>query len=200
MNELEKKSYALGSDVAHNFMKMGLTLEGKAFLQGVEDTMGATLKMTPEELHAQFELINKDIEEQLAKKSAKQKEAGILFLEENKKNPEVKVTESGLQYKVEVMGEGPKPTAEDMVNVHYHGTTIDGQVFDSSVLRGETISFGLNQVIKGWTEGLQLMPVGSKFTFYIPSELAYGEQSPSPMIPAGAALVFEVELFGINTK
>lgn len=107
-------------------------------------------------------------------------------------------TESGLMYEVITLGDGPKPEATDVVEVHYHGTLLDGTVFDSSVDRGEKISFGLNQVISGWTEGLQLMPVGSKYKFTIPADLAYGDRSPSPAIPAGSTLVFEVELFGIK--
>ena len=96
------------------------------------------------------------------------------------------------------MGTGAKPTATDKVRVHYHGTTLDGEVFDSSVQRGETIVFPLNQVIKGWTEGLQLMPIGSKFIFYIPSDLAYGDRGAGPTIKPGATLIFEVELFEIE--
>lgn len=125
------------------------------------------------------------------------KEAGIAFLEANKAVEGVQVTESGLQYKVVKMGKGKKPSATDRVKVHYHGTLIDGKVFDSSVERGEPATFGLNQVIPGWTEGLQLMPVGSKFTFYIPSELAYGDRETGEIKPY-SALIFEVELLGIE--
>lgn len=125
------------------------------------------------------------------------KEAGIAFLEANKAVEGVQVTESGLQYKVVKMGKGKKPSATDRVKVHYHGTLIDGKVFDSSVERGEPATFGLNQVIPGWTEGLQLMPVGSKFTFYIPSELAYGDRKTGEIEPY-SALIFEVELLGIE--
>lgn len=107
-------------------------------------------------------------------------------------------TESGLKYEVIVLGDGVKPKASDRVEVHYHGTLENGTVFDSSVERGQTIVFGLNQVISGWTEGLQLMPIGSKFKFTIPAELAYGDSSPSPLIPGGSTLIFEVELFNIN--
>lgn len=128
---------------------------------------------------------------------ADNKIAGENFLEANKAVAGVKVTESGLQYKVTKMGKGKKPSATDKVKVHYHGTLIDGTVFDSSVQRGEPIVFPLNQVIPGWTEGLQLMPVGSKFTFYIPQELAYGSHETGVIKPY-SALVFEVELLGIE--
>lgn len=123
---------------------------------------------------------------------------GKEFLAENSKNINVTTTDSGLQYEVINVGTGTNhPTATDKVNVHYHGTLIDGTVFDSSVERGAPISFGLNQVIKGWTEGLQLMVVGEKTKFYIPSNLAYGNRSAGK-IPAGSVLIFEVELLGIN--
>lgn len=132
---------------------------------------------------------------------AKSKAEGQRFLEENKKRKEVSTTASGLQYEVLKRGEGKEsPKATDQVKVHYHGTNIDGSVFDSSVERGEPITFGLNQVIAGWTEGVQLMHVGDKFKFYIPSELAYGDRSPSPKIKPNSTLVFEVELFEINPK
>lgn len=128
---------------------------------------------------------------------ADNKEAGLAFLEANKSVEGVQVTESGLQYKVVKMGKGKKPSATDRVKVHYHGTLIDGKVFDSSVERGEPALFALNQVIPGWTEGLQLMPVGSKFTFYIPSELAYGDRETGEIKPF-SALIFDVELLGIE--
>lgn len=125
------------------------------------------------------------------------KEQGEQFLAENKLKECVIETESGLQYEVITMGKGPKPSATDRVKVHYHGTLIDGTVFDSSVNRGEPIVFGLNQVIAGWTEGVQLMPVGSKFRFYIPQNLAYGDREAGS-IPPYSTLIFEVELLGIE--
>lgn len=126
-------------------------------------------------------------------------EKGQAFLTENKKRPEVTETESGLQYEVIVEGTGPKPSGpRAKVLTHYHGTTIDGVVFDSSVLRNEPISFGLNQVITGWTEGLQLMPTGSKYKLYLPHHLAYGERGAGADIPGGATLIFEVELLKTN--
>lgn len=126
------------------------------------------------------------------------KEEGEAYLAENAQKSGVTVTESGLQYEVLKMGKGRKPSATDKVKVHYHGTLIDGTVFDSSVERGEPISFALNQVIAGWTEGVQLMPIGSKFRFTIPYDLAYGERGAGQSIPPFATLIFEVELLGIE--
>ena len=127
-------------------------------------------------------------------------EAGHKFLEVNKTKEGVQTTDSGLQYQILEKGEGDKnPGAYDKVKVHYHGTLIDGTVFDSSVSRGQPISFGLNQVIKGWTEGVQLMVVGDKYRFFIPSHLAYGNRSAGAIKP-GSTLIFDVELLGINGK
>jgi FKBP-type peptidyl-prolyl cis-trans isomerase len=133
-----------------------------------------------------------------ALEGGKNKEAGKKFLEENAKRPGVTTTASGLQYEVLKAGTGPKPTAQSQVKVHYEGTTIDGKVFDSSVKRGEPVTFGVGQVIKGWTEALQLMPVGSKWKIYIPSELAYGEQAAGANIKPNSVLIFEVELLDIE--
>lgn len=127
-------------------------------------------------------------------------EAGNAFLSENMTKEGVVTTESGLQYKVLTQGTGDiHPTASDRVKVHYHGTLIDGSVFDSSIARGQPITFGLNQVIKGWTEGLQLMVVGEKTRLFIPSDLAYGNRSAG-MIPSGSTLIFDVELIEINPQ
>ena len=130
--------------------------------------------------------------------SAKAKEEGEKFLAENAKREGVKVTASGLQYEVLEATIGQKPKATDTVRVHYEGTLIDGTVFDSSYKRGESIAFPLNGVIKGWTEGLQLMSVGSKYKFFIPYQLAYGEHGAGASIPPYAALIFTVELLGIE--
>ena len=143
------------------------------------------------------EWLNKTMEAKEAEKNKGLAAEGEAFLAENAKREGVFVTESGLQYEVVTMGEGEKPTAESTVKVHYHGTLIDGTIFDSSVQRGEPIEFPLNGVIKGWTEGLQLMPVGSKFILYIPYQLAYGERGAGELIAPYSALIFEVELLDI---
>ena len=131
------------------------------------------------------------------KESDKNKTEGEAFLNENKNKEGIVTTESGLQYKVETLGTGEVPTSSDVVKVHYTGTLLDGTVFDSSVQRGEPAEFGVGQVIKGWTEALQLMPVGSKYILYIPSELAYGDRAASAQIKPNSTLVFEVELLDI---
>ena len=131
-------------------------------------------------------------------KAAANLEAGQAFLATNKLRDGVVETESGLQYEVLTMGTGDKPWATHTVTCHYHGTTIDGSVFDSSVQRGQPASFPLNMVIKGWTEGLQLMPMGSKFRFFIPGNLAYGDRQVSALIGANSTLIFDVELISFK--
>ena len=139
----------------------------------------------------------KQIADMMAK-AKKNAEAGAAFLAENAKKPGVKTTESGLQYKVVTAGDGPRPSAEDTVKVHYKGTLLDGTSFDDSYERGEPVTFPLSQVVPGWQEGIALMPVGSKYTFWIPSKLGYGERgTPGGPIGPNATLVFEVELLDI---
>ena len=140
---------------------------------------------------------NKIMEEKKMAQSAGEITAGKEFLENNAKRKEVVTLPSGLQYVVIKEGSGKKPTIADKVKTHYHGTLIDGTIFDSSVDRGQPATFGVGQVIKGWQEGIPLMTPGSKYTFYIPQDLAYGMRSPSPKIPAGATLIFEVELLEV---
>ncbi|MBN2635048.1 MAG: FKBP-type peptidyl-prolyl cis-trans isomerase [Prolixibacteraceae bacterium] len=142
-------------------------------------------------------MVNDFFQKESKKIAQKNLEEGNAFLEKNKTREGVITTESGLQYEIITEGTGAKPTEEDQVEVHYHGTNIDGTIFDSSVERGEPVTFGVTQVIPGWTEALQLMPAGSKWKVYIPANLAYGEQSPSPDIKPNSVLIFEVELLNI---
>ena len=137
------------------------------------------------------------LQEAKNKKMNEALEVGRKFLEENAKRPEVVSLPSGLQYEVLTMGDGPKPTATQTVKCHYHGTLIDGRVFDSSVQRKQPASFPLNQVIMGWTQAVQLMPVGSKWRLYLPPHLAYGDRQTGPLIAPNSTLIFEVELLAI---
>lgn len=198
MTQEQKISYALGANVGESFKTNGIEIQFDAFKEGFLAGMNGTNKFTPEEMNLIFQQLNEMVQAKQNVGSDEEKAIGAKFLADNKTKPGVITTPSGLQYKVVTMGTGEKPKATDKVNVHYHGTTIDGVVFDSSVQRGEPISFPLNQVIPGWTEGVQLMPVGSKFIFYIPSDLAYGDRGAGQQIKPGATLIFEVELFAIE--
>lgn len=201
-NEIDSVSYLLGVAIATNIsndLKEGNT---ELILKGMRDKLTGNSELisdpTNQVLNSFFQKKQHDKKQQEEQLGQLAKAEGEKFLQENKKNKKVKVTPSGLQYEILKEGKGEKPTETSQVKVHYHGTTIDGKVFDSSVDRGEPIVFGLNQVIKGWTEGVQLMPIGSKFKFYIPQELAYGENAPSPAIKPYSTLIFEVELLGIE--
>ncbi len=170
-------------------------------LQGIEDVFAEKTALNEEETRAALEALDKRVAEtmqaQAAEKSAEVKKAGDDFRAEFAKTEGVKQTESGLLYQVMTAGEGASPKDTDTVQVHYKGTLTDGTQFDSSYDRGEPATFPLNRVIPGWTEGVQLMQVGSKYKFVIPPELAYGEQD-TPTIPANSTLVFEVELLKID--
>ena len=188
MTQEEKISYALGANIGESFKQQGIDVVIDKFIQGFKEGKAGQNQFTQAEMEQLFNEFQQMDEE---------KAKGAAFLAENKKKDGVIETPSGLQYKVVKMGTGAKPSATDKVKVHYHGTLIDGTVFDSSVQRGEPITFGLNQVIAGWTEGVQLMPVGSKFIFYIPSNLAYGDRAAGSIKP-GSTLIFEVELLDIE--
>lgn len=195
---MDKVSYFIGRNFGEQFRGQGIAIDTAALLEGIKSGMaGEKGKYTQEELMAAMQAFETSMREKEMAKGNEAKEKGEKFLAENAKKKGVTTTKSGLQYEVIKQGDGPKPAATDTVNVHYHGTLIDGKVFDSSVERGEPVTFPLQQVIKGWTEGLQLMPVGSKWRFYIPSNLAYGEQSPSADIGPNETLIFDVELLGI---
>lgn len=194
---MDKVSYALGLSLGNNLVSSGITsLNISKLSQGIKDV----LEQNQPEISFQEaqDVINEYFQNLQSKMSKKTIEEGKVFLENNSKRPEVVTLSSGLQYEVIKEGNGPVPTANNTVKVHYHGTLIDGTVFDSSVRRGEPAAFGVTQVISGWVEALQLMPVGSKWKLFIPSDLAYGAQGAGQHIGPHTTLVFEVELLGIE--
>jgi len=202
---LEKHSYALGLDIGRQMKKEGLEIDPAVLTQGLKDAMsGNQALMTDEELRATIvELQNEvrarqaEIRKQMMEKN---KAAGEAFLAENKKKEGVVTLPSGLQYKILKPGEGQKPAADDTVVCQYRGTLIDGKEFDSSYKRNQPATFPVDRVIKGWSEALQLMPVGSKWQLFIPADLAYGERGAGPDIPPNSTLIFEVELVSIQAK
>ena len=201
--ELDSVSYAIGMDVARNVKTNVSEIDSELFIQGYMNYLDSTNILIKEEgvqqiLSTYFQKKQAEKMKEQQAEGEKNKVANEKFLEENKSKDGVKVTESGLQYIVMKEGAGAKPTAESKVKVHYHGTLIDGTVFDSSVDRGEPAEFGVNQVIRGWTEGLQLMSVGSKYKFFIPQDLAYGARQTGDKIKPYSALVFEVELLEVS--
>lgn len=193
---MDKLSYALGMSMAANLMNSGLRqLDVESFVEAFTGIMNNTApSMSPQEANR---LIQDYFSKQQDEMLSKNLEAGKAFLDENRQKEQVVSLPSGLQYEVLVEGGGVKPKATDKVRCHYHGTLLDGTVFDSSVDRGQPAVFGVNQVIKGWVEALQLMSVGSKWRLYIPSELAYGEQGAGGSIEPNATLIFDVELLDI---
>ena len=199
MNDLrEKVSYAVGMSIAESLKSQQLDkLDLDLLKNGIEDVFESKeFKINPNEANT---LIKNYLDEANDAVYGKNKQKSIEYLNENKKRNEVKSTESGLQYEVLTDSEGASPKSTDTVTVHYHGTLIDGTVFDSSVERDSPASFGVHQVIPGWTEALQLMNVGSKFRLFIPQELAYGANpQPGGPIEPFSALIFDVELLSIQ--
>jgi len=201
--EAQKVGYIIGMDIGASLKQQGSDLDLDTLFEAIRTTYnGETPELTVEEAAAIRE-------EFIAQRRAAAEEGrdslatansaeGEKFLLENRLKEGVVVTQSGLQYEVIDMGDGPKPAVTDKVNVHYRGTLLNGEEFDSSYARGEPISFALSQVIAGWTEGVQLMPVGSKFMFYVPSDLAYGPGGGGPIGP-NATLIFQVELLAIDS-
>ena len=193
---MDKVSYALGLSIGNNFQNSGINdLQIEDFVKGLKDILGG---QTPEISYDEAKQVINDYFMKLQKEKFEiNKKAGEEFLNINKGKAGVVTLPSGMQYQVLQKGEGPKPTASDKVKCHYHGTLINGTVFDSSVQRGEPAVFGVSQVIPGWVEALQLMPVGSKWRLFIPSDLAYGEHGAGEAIEPNSALVFDVELLDI---
>ncbi len=191
----ERFSYGLGLRMGTDFKERGYAVEPELLMQGLQDALdGKEPLMTMDEAQAAM----MELQQISQKKAADQKKVeGDTFLAENAKKEGVKTTASGLQYKELQAGTGATPTADDKVKVHYKGSLLNGQEFDSSYKRGEPATFGVGQVIKGWTEGLQLMKEGSKYELYIPADLAYGDQGAGRAIGPGETLIFEVELLEI---
>ncbi|MBF0673755.1 FKBP-type peptidyl-prolyl cis-trans isomerase [Pseudomonas sp.] len=196
----QKASYGIGLNMGKSLAQEGMDdLDSKAVALGIEDAIGKKeQRIKDEELMEAFASLQERAEERLLTMQGENAEAGKKFLEENGKREGVITTASGLQYEIVKKAEGAQPKVDDIVTVHYEGRLTDGSVFDSSIERGSPIDLPVGGVIPGWVEGLQLMHVGEKFKLYIPSELAYGEQSPSPMIPPSSVLVFDLELLAIK--
>jgi FKBP-type peptidyl-prolyl cis-trans isomerase FklB len=201
----EKFSYAIGMKMGANFKKQAVPVDANILMRGVKDAMaGGKTALTDEEAQAAIMEVQKEMQgkqqEKMKEASAVNKKEGDTFLATNKGKEGVVTLPSGLQYKIEKAGTGPKPTPNDSVVCNYRGTLIDGKEFDSSYKRGQPATFPVTGVIKGWTEALQLMPVGSKWQLFVPSDLAYGDRGAGADIGPGATLIFEVELMSIEDK
>ena len=199
LSSTDSLSYAMGVQTAQYYKTQGADKVNTAMIKKAYDDVYAnkTLLISPEQCNM---TIQKKIQEFMSQKSNVEKEAGTKFLEANKKRPEVITLPSGLQYEIITKGTGPLPKATDTVKANYVGTLIDGKEFDNSYKRGEPIIIPVSGVIRGWIEALQLMPVGSKWKLYIPSDLGYGDRGAGGAIPGGAALIFEIELLDIVNK
>jgi FKBP-type peptidyl-prolyl cis-trans isomerase len=202
--DMDKASYSIGYDIGGSIKSEGIDdLNLDIMLLGMRDAQGeGEAALTEEERMMAMTFFQNEMmarqQQKAETESAANLEAGAAFLAENAQKEGVQVTDSGLQYKVITQGSGKRPAATDQVTVHYRGTLIDGTEFDSSYNRGEPVTFGLNQVIPGWTEGLQLMSEGSKYELYLPSNIAYGERGTQGIIGPNATLIFEVELIKVN--
>jgi len=201
----DKESYAMGMNLGTRLKRDGMTLDSALVAKGMRDAMaGGKTVMTEDEARAALQQFNQEIGQKMDAKAkvegAGNRKAGEAFLAANKAKPGVVTLPDGLQYKILKEGNGAKPAATDSVTCNYRGTTIDGKEFDSSYKRGQPATFPLQAVIKGWTEALQLMPVGSKWELYIPADMAYGDHPPSADIAPGSTLIFEVELLSIGEQ
>jgi FKBP-type peptidyl-prolyl cis-trans isomerase len=194
----DQASYCIGYDIGRKLKDQELDLELAVIVRGMKDALaGSDPALTEEQMVQAMEEFQKAFQQQVVQRAKKSAEEGAAFLAANGKKEGVVTTASGLQYKVLKQGTGPNPKATDVVRTHYEGTFINGKVFDSSVKRGEPATFGVNEVIPGWTEALQLMKVGDKWQLFVPSKLAYGPEGSQGAIPPDSTLIFEVELLGI---
>ena len=195
----DKASYSIGMNIGMNFKKQNVDLNPDALLAGVKDALsGKKPALSEAEAREVMTTWSKELQDKQKAMADKNAADGKKYLDDNKKKEGVKTTASGLQYKALKEGNGPQPKAADTVTVDYKGTLIDGTEFDSSYKRGEPATFPLNGVIKGWTEGLQLMKTGAKYQFFIPADLAYGQRAMGPDIAPNSTLIFEVELKSVQ--
>lgn len=199
----DQASYAIGHQVGGSLKNDGLEVNLELLVQGLKEALGGTeSKYSQEQLRAAFDIVKADLQVKAEKRrialAEKNLRDGAAFLTANKVKPGVKSTASGLQYQVIKAGNGPSPQATDTVRTHYHGTLIDGTVFDSSVERKQPATFPVNGVIKGWSEALQLMKVGDKWRLFVPADLAYDQRGAGEDIGPNAVLIFDVELLGIE--
>ncbi|MFC2130298.1 FKBP-type peptidyl-prolyl cis-trans isomerase [Bacteroidota bacterium] len=203
-NQLDSVAYTIGMNLGANLKNDSIMIDIDVFAAGLRDALYGdstllTEKETADVMRAFQMNLQAKQQERMIRQSAENKVIGDQFLQENKSKPGVKTTESGIQYIVLKEGTGKQPTAEETVAVHYHGTLLDGTVFDSSIGK-DSVEFPLNRVIPGWTEGVQLMKEGAKYKFFIPGELAYGQRSAPPQIGANETLIFEIELLKVLGK
>jgi FKBP-type peptidyl-prolyl cis-trans isomerase FklB len=195
----DKLSYSIGVNIGKNIKMERMQFNNEFLLLGIRDALNDSLTlMTEQQIDSTLTAVQQEMMAKRFAEAEKNKKAGEAFLAANKKNKGVVSLPSGLQYKIITKGKGKKPKATQTVSCHYRGMLIDSTEFDNSYKRGVPAEFPLNGVIKGWTEGLQLMPVGSKWELYIPSELAYGEQGRGQIIPPNSTLIFEIELLSIK--
>ncbi|MBF9254695.1 FKBP-type peptidyl-prolyl cis-trans isomerase [Pontibacter sp. 172403-2] len=198
-NQKDRISYIIGRDMAANLRKQGIEVEADPFMQGLKEVAaGKPSSLSQDEIQQAMTALQQEMGQKQSAQGSDNKKAGEAYLAENSKKEGVKTLPSGLQYQVLKEGNGKSPSKTDTVTTHYHGTLIDGTVFDSSYERGQPATFPVNGVIAGWTEALQLMKEGAKWRLFIPSELAYGSQGAGDAIGPNATLIFDVELLSVK--
>ena len=197
-DQKDKFSYSIGVNIGSNLSKQNIPVNPDAITAGIKDAIAGKPQLTPDQIKEVMATFEKDMEQKQKAAGEKNASEGTKFLEENKKKDGVKTTGSGLQYKALKQGTGAQPKESDTVTVNYRGTLINGTEFDSSYKRGQAATFPLSGVIKGWTEGLQLMKVGSKYQLFVPPNLGYGDRAVGPDISPNSTLIFDVELMGVK--